>query len=59
MMEEWEQIADHCHRLKVYGGWIVESWAVTGNSGDRIGLCFVPDPQHYWEMPENKTKEGA
>lgn len=57
MNEEWEQIADHCHRLKVFGGWIVESWAVTDNHGDRIALCFVPDNLHQWEITENNTKE--
>ncbi len=59
MGENWERIAEHCQRLKVWGGWVVESWAVTGEGGDRIALCFVPDEKHEWKLTENKPKEGV
>lgn len=55
-MNDWENIAYDTQRLKVFGGWIV---AVTYSTSyfirlteatKRLAMCFVPDPQHEWEL---------
>ena len=64
-MEYWEiinensqgQSADITERLKVFGGWIVRSGEAYKNPGfvaDQVGMsmsmCFVPDPNHEWQL---------
>ena len=57
---EWEYLCDYLHRLKVPGGWIVKHIedVMTNVSQDTIehgyefrsSICFVPDPDHTWEI---------
>ena len=50
---EWEEIGQgikhKARRMKVWGGWIFEDWAC-GEAGDRIAVCFIPDPNYEWEI---------
>lgn len=55
--EKWQKVTRNSRRLKVFGGWVFEDWTTT-NNGDRLAICFIPDPQHNWKLNENKTKEG-
>lgn len=57
MSEKWEEVAHRCHRLKVFKGWIVETWAES-QGGDRLAICFVPDQWHEWKLNENNSKGG-
>lgn len=41
---------DNLFRLKVPNGWIVER-----TLDGAIGICFVPDPEHIWEI-DNKEE---
>lgn len=57
----WEDIDSWNCRTKVFGGWIIKTTepvhhcetSVCGG-GDgwdwRISTCFVPDPNHEWEL---------
>lgn len=47
----WEEfLDDKCRRMKVFGGWIFEDFSQSGDGGDRISICFIPDPEHKWEL---------
>ncbi len=41
---EWEYIGDETSRAKVVGGWMV--------SIKQESLCFIPDPEHLWEIEQ-------
>ena len=54
---EWEEIARSTYRLKVLEGWIVlhqTSRELSGGCEPAVALsesmCFVPDPDHNWEI---------
>lgn len=41
------------HRLKVPGGWLVQSFArLFHHQGDNcsVSVCFYPDPNHDWKL---------
>ena len=44
---------NYIRRAKVPGGWLVESY-VGGQTADGLGyglgLTFIPDPDHKWEV---------
>lgn len=49
---EFEMIKDghlYVERLKVYGGWLVQSMHI---QRDVLSTCFIPDPQHHWILTE-------
>ena len=52
----WEDITINkqagCSRLKIYGGWLVVSWAKRSKFEP---LIFISDPNHKWEL-ETKSK---
>ena len=59
----WERVdASHPHwlfRAKVPGGWLVTGGIDPSRPAPRklaevvgVGLTFVPDPQHEWELPQ-------
>lgn len=61
MKWEPEQIDDNHQRMKVPGGWIVKAYenvcTFLGYDYDirngyewRVAMCFVPDPNHEWEI---------
>lgn len=64
---EFEQIDNYHQRAKVPGGWIVKAFEnVTHETREqgfadgwdwRVAMCFVPDPNHSWELPEPPTQE--
>ena len=44
---------DYIRRAKVHGGWLVESaisGATTAGCGFGIGLTFIPDTKHRWNV---------
>lgn len=56
---EFEQIDDNHQRAKVPGGWIVKAFenVLHDSQGTfefgwdwRVAMCFVPDPNHEWEI---------
>jgi len=57
---EWEQIDDYHQRCAVPGGWLVKAFedvfhdcldrGMQGGWDWRIAMCFVPDPEHVWEV---------
>ena len=53
---EWEEMNTSRRpslcRLRIHGGWLVQSelWL---NTGAGIGLTFVPDPDHEWQLEGN------
>ena len=56
----WEKIAEGTERLKVYEGWLVRTsmYATFGTSGGLdVGLVFVPDPFHNWELEKLQELE--
>ena len=53
---EWEKITVCVGRLKVFGGWLVNSsrWEITSSIYASQTMCFVPDPNHEWELEEER-----
>lgn len=58
---EWEQIDAYHKRAQVLGGWLVKAYedVQTRMHEDmpmsqgyewRVSMCFVPDPNHEWEV---------
>ena len=56
---KWEPIDNRTERAKVFGGWLVmitEPVVHQTNNGVqdgwdwRLAICFVPDPEHQWEL---------
>ena len=50
---EWEKISKNIYRCKVPGGWIVKYVNVRSQSilyGESASICFVPDPNHLWNV---------
>lgn len=56
---EWENITKtvisdkfsrYVDRLKVSGGWLVNSATTYKESQVCESMCFVPDPEHKWEI---------
>ena len=51
----WEDITINkhagCSRLKIYGGWLVVSWA---KRSKHEPLIFISDPNHKWELEEKE-----
>jgi len=46
-LEGFEEI----YRTEVPGGWLV---VLKQNAAEQLGgLCFVPDPEHEWDLPPN------
>ena len=46
---EWEAlVSGETFRAKVFGGWIITD----GDGGKAIGMAFIPDPKHEWEISE-------
>ena len=43
----WEKIDECTHRMKVFGGWVVQV-----NFGDSTSVTFVPDQNHHWKLGE-------
>lgn len=59
MKFEWEVMDDppyaQTKRANVIGGWIVvhrELW--DDNKGEVLGMVFIPDPEHLWEVEDEK-----
>ena len=51
--ESWEDLeqTQSTMRLKVIGGWIVRSFHVVGDQESScVGMVFVPDQNHEWEI---------
>ncbi|MBU4311913.1 MAG: hypothetical protein KJ706_04275 [Candidatus Omnitrophica bacterium] len=57
---KWENVNKGTDRLMVVGGWILSVEASTttpnGTAGVAVSetLCFVPDPDHTWELEDEK-----
>lgn len=59
---EWEEIENNLHRSKVYGGWLVKTTEPVYHNTEHLGvvdgwdwrtsICFVPDANHAWELPQ-------
>jgi hypothetical protein len=49
MENEWEEICSYTQRLRVYGGWIVRTYDVSGANEVALAMCFVPDKEYRWE----------
>lgn len=48
---KWEEILPQTRRLKVFGGWFVETWAYDEHrTVTATTAIFVPDPNHEWEI---------
>ena len=58
---KWEKLSKSTYRAKVAGGWLVndivvettktpEFWATAVRKAVGNALCFVPDPNHEWEI---------
>lgn len=52
----WEAIAISTFRLKVYGGWIVETVEFDEEHGACSSSVYIPDPSHLWIIEEKKEK---
>ena len=59
----FERIDNEHQRAKVPGGWIVKAFGEVmtqlhpgHNASDgyewRIAMCFVPDPEHKWQLED-------
>lgn len=48
---EGEEFAGDTRRLKVWGGWIFNTWS-KNYDGHVVSesSCFIPDPEHKWEI---------
>jgi len=48
--KEWEYFEKGTRRMKVFGGWIFNTYSWDSNDGEvkSEALCFVPDPKHEW-----------
>jgi len=54
----FEYIDDFRARARVFGGWIVETFLSDGHGNDlSVSSCFVPDPEHLWELEEPSDSE--
>lgn len=56
---EWEQIEEDLYRTMIPGGWLIKQLSFVGSSKGHYwikSICFVPDDDHYWEIPK---KDGA
>ena len=55
---KYESITDNSTRLKVPGGWIyITFWQNQSHSSLSLSTCFIPDPNHEWELePEKENK---
>lgn len=42
-------------RAKVLGGWLI-SHAIEVKGMPAISCCFVPDPEHKWEIDKDSDK---
>lgn len=55
--EPWERVYYSSVRLKVYGGWLVNTTlGDTGVSDEKL-ICtstFVPDAHHFWKLEDNR-----
>jgi len=66
----WEQIDNYHQRAKIFGGWLVkayedvvhnqihEGYGMQSGFDLRVAMCFVPDPQHLWEVVEKFDGNG-
>jgi hypothetical protein len=57
MLWQWEKVDNSTRRMRVPGGWIVETYYES--IGPALAICFVPDIEKKLELTENKPKEGA
>lgn len=49
MRPKWEEVTEQTRRLRVFEGWVLETWAV--NSENVIvtsSSCFIPDRDRKW-----------
>lgn len=46
MKFEWTLISNNTVRAKVFGGWIVRSYA----GENEECMVFIPDPEHEWRI---------
>lgn len=44
---EWEELGSQTRRMKVFGGWVVNSYS---NEFRTESSVFVPDAEHKWEI---------
>jgi hypothetical protein len=49
----WIRISDGSSRLRVPGGWVIQSWQYTFQGGVALHQVFVADPTHEW-VPEEQ-----
>lgn len=52
---KFEIVSGSCHRLKIFGGWIVETM-VDGEREWSISTIFIPDPNHEWKLEPKEEK---
>lgn len=71
----WEKVeqdqAGYLYRTKVPGGWLVKDVQDVLTTDEQAGLrmhqdyewrsslCFVPDPNHSWEIQSTTCKHGT
>lgn len=51
---QWEEVGSYPYffRLQVHGGWLVAA-----EFHDDTTICFVPDPNHEWNLEENPKQD--
>jgi len=57
IMSTWEAVNDETRRLKVYGGWIVETVTLLHYEDPptlTASAVFVPDAEHLWKIVKPK-----
>ena len=55
---EWEKLDEVSRRVKVVGGWIVQSEAMSPKGQCAISAVFIPDSEHQWGiLPPPKAEE--
>jgi hypothetical protein len=54
---KWEKITEHTRRLKVFGGWLVQttaSWGMSEGVSISVAMCFVFDPFRMWQLSKEE-----
>lgn len=54
MIFKWEMINEgnyqYTYRAKVIGGWIFRHKDINGDNEVAMGMVFIPDTEHKWEI---------
>ena len=55
---KWEKVSEATIRLKVPGGWLVETFQSASlnyhSVSTSVSIVFLPDPHHEWILEEKK-----